>query len=157
MEERHKNKTIKEPKTMIIGSEKLTPLKYQNKYHGFHLQINKLTLRGLSNSVIFPTYPNGMESYFFISSTTHCPKPTLLFPVAQPSRSQVFFLLSKNELRIPILLCKYKEKGILIGLQKIFVVETWQKISSKSKAVSMYWCQKSGCVTICFFFLSQFS
>ena len=30
---------------MITGSEKLNPVKYQSKFRGFHLQINKLILR----------------------------------------------------------------------------------------------------------------
>lgn len=40
MEERHKSRTMKEHEIMKIRSEKLTPLKYQSKSHGFHLQIH---------------------------------------------------------------------------------------------------------------------
>lgn len=78
MEERHKNKAIEEEHTIIIGSEKLNPLKYQDKDYGFHLQVNILILRGLS-LVISPIFPNGNKSYFlfFISSGTPLPNTNL--------------------------------------------------------------------------------
>lgn len=79
MEERHKNKAIQEEHTIIIGSEKLNPLKYQNKDYGFHLQMNKLILRGLS-LVISPTFPNGTKSYFFFPSGTPLPNTNLAVP-----------------------------------------------------------------------------